>query len=400
MQSPTIKDIRVILTAPAGVNLGVVKVETTEPGLYGLGCATFAWRIQAVREVVENALAPFLKGRNPAQIEDIWQGVHTDAYWRHGPVMNNALSGVDMALWDIKGKTAGLPVYQLLGGACRHEVPVYLSAGGATPEEVADRVRKRLGRGIHHVRCQLDGYGGTLHNVGKEESAFPGNYFDPRTYIVRVVKLFEHMRNAFGEEVALLHDVHERLAPADAVRLARELEPFHLFFLEDPLPPERREWLRTIRHTATTPLAMGELFNHPLEWRPLITERLIDFIRVHVSHIGGITPAKKLAAFAETFGVRTAWHGPPDCSPVGHAANVHLDMCIPNFGIQEWGPPSESMRDVFTGGPVFRDGALVPSDAPGLGVDLDEEQAAAYPPVEKRPQWMNARLPDGSVVYP
>lgn len=396
-----ITDVRAIITAPAGVNLVVVKVETSEPGLYGLGCATFAWRATAVKAVVDDYLKPFLVGRNPENVEDIWQSVNSSAYWRNGPVLNNALSGVDMALWDIKGKSAGKPVYDLLGGECRGGVPVYLHAGGESPEQVVEAVQKCLELGVRHVRCQTSGYGGTTRDGGGLGNEFPGHYFDPEEYLQSVPHLFEHLRRVMGDGVELLHDVHERLSGIQAVRLAKLLEPYHLFFLEDVLPPEQPEWFRLVRKQCATPLAMGELFNHPLEWRPLITEHLIDYIRVHVSQIGGITPARKLANLCETHGVKTAWHGPPDCSPVGHAANVHLDISTSNFGIQEWCEPRGPVTEVFEGClQLGKDGMVHPSAAPGLGIDINEAEAARYPHMHVTCGWMHARLPDGTAVQP
>lgn len=395
----TIKRVKALITAPGGINLVVVKVETSEPGLFGLGCATFAWRALAVKSVVEDYLSPLLAKRDPGNIEDLWQSVHTSAYWRNGPVLNNALSGVDMALWDIKGKLAGLPVYQLWGGQCRDGVPVYLHASGKTPEEVVDAVRERLSRGVNHVRCQLGTYGGEAV-AAAGQTAFPGHYFDPAEYARRMPALFALLRDKLGDGPELLHDVHERLAPIDAIRLAKDLEPFRLFFLEDLLPPEQVDWFRTVRAQCATPLAMGELFNHPLEWRNLVGERLIDFIRCHVSQLGGVTPARKLAAQCEPQGIRTAWHGPPDCSPVGHAANLHLDLATSNFGIQEWCSFPDAVREVFPGAPELKRGRARLSNQPGWGVAMDEKKAAKFPHVHLTCNWMHPRLPDGTSAKP
>jgi mannonate dehydratase len=398
--APTIRDVRAVVTAPGGIDLVVVKVETTEPELYGLGCATFTQRAHAVAVAVERYLQPLLVGRDPRPIEDIWRTAMVSGYWRNGPVLNNAVGGVDMALWDIKGKLAGMPLYELFGGRCRGGVAVYRHADGRDPREVAERVRAFLAEGYRYVRCQLGGYGGGPPRWTRPEGSFPGSYFDPDAYEQSVPRLFEHLRSELGFDVELLHDVHERLAPIAAVRLAKRLEPYRLFFLEDPLPPEELGWFRLLRNQCATPLAMGELFVHPEEWRPLIAERLIDFVRVHVSAIGGLTPARKLAALAEAFGVRTAWHGPGDVSPVGHAANLHLDLACPNFGIQEWVDFPEPVREVFPGCPEVRGGYAYVSERPGLGVDLDEARAAKYPPREDLPSWTLARLPDGSAARP
>lgn len=400
MSRLTIKDVRAILTAPSRSRLIVVKVVTSEPGLYGLGCATFTQRHLAVKSAVEDYLRPFLIGKDPHRIEDIWQSSWVNSYWRNGPVLNNAISGVDMALWDIKAKLAGMPLYQLLGGKCREAAAVYRHANGESEQEVEENVRRYQEQGYHFIRCQMGGYGGHHAIDRKPEGAQPGVYFDPVAYARSLPRLFHHLRDKLGFEIELLHDVHERLAPIDAVRLAKELEPFRLFFLEDPLPPEQPEWFRMIRQQSATPIAMGELFNHPLEWIPLVTERLIDFIRVHISQVGGITMAKKMATTCELFGVRTAWHGPGDVSPVGHAANLHLDLSSPNFGVQEWSGFPDQVLEVFPGCPEVREGYMYPNDQPGLGIDLDEELAARYPCPDGPPEWTLTRTPDGTSVRP
>jgi mannonate dehydratase len=395
-----IRDVRVILTAPDGINLVVVKVETTEPGLYGIGCATFTQRHLTVASAVEQYMKPFLVGKDPRRIEDIWQTSMVSSYWRNGPVLNNAIAGVDMALWDIKGKLANMPVYELLGGKCREAAAVYRHADGRDPQEVENNVRAFIEQGYRYLRCQMGGYGGRGHQLHSPENTQPGVYFDPQAYSRSVPRLFEHMRLQLGNEIELLHDIHERLVPIEAVRLAMQLEPYKLFFLEDALPPEQLDWFENLRSQCATPLAMGELFVHPAEWMPLISRRLIDFIRCHISAIGGLTPAKKLAAVCEAFGVRTAWHGPGDLSPVGAAANIHLDLASPNFGIQEWTDYSEQAREVFPGCPEVRNGYVYVNDKPGLGVDVDESKAALYPCHDKLPAWTLARIPDGTAIRP
>jgi mannonate dehydratase len=396
----TIRDVRTILTAPAASRLVVVKVETSEPGLYGLGCATFTQRPLPVKSAVDHYLRPLLIGRDAARIEDIWQTSYQNSYWRNGPVLNNAISGVDMALWDIKGKRAGVPVYQLLGGKCREAAALYRHADGRDPKEVEDRVRDFLEQGYQYVRAQMGGYGGKGATPGAPEGALPGAYYDPRGYMLSVERLFEHLRSQLGFEVQLLHDVHERLAPIDAIGLAKTLEPCRLYFLEDPLSPEDLEWFHMLRARTSTPIAMGELFNHPREWTPLIANRLIDFMRMHISQMGGITPARKAAALGEAFGVRTAWHGPGDVSPVGHAANLHLDLACWNFGVQEFPGLSDAEREVFPGSPEVRGGYLYANEQPGLGVDIDEEQAARYPCPEGPDEWTLSRRPDGTAARP
>jgi len=396
----TIKDVRCILTAPDDIDLVVVKIETSEPGLYGLGCATFTQRCLPVKEAVENYLRPLLIGRDPMRIEDIWQRLTVNSYWRNGPVLNNAISGVDMALWDIKGKVANLPVYQLLGGKCREAAAVYRHADGKTKEEVVENMKSFMAQGYSHIRCQLGGYGGHAGKMNKPENALEGFYYDPDGYMRANLELFAYIRETLGYEVNIMHDVHERLVPIKAVQFAKDVEAYKLFFLEDVLAPEDEEWLKIIRNQCATPIAIGELFNNPHEWRNLITNRLLDFIRVHVSQIGGLTPAKKLVTLCETFGVRTAWHGPGDLTPIGMAANLHLDISSVNFGIQEFPGYSERMYEVFPGAPTIKNGYMYPNDKPGLGVDFDEEKAKLYPCKNEVPTWTEARLPDGTIARP
>ncbi|MCB0072412.1 MAG: bifunctional D-altronate/D-mannonate dehydratase [Caldilineaceae bacterium] len=396
----TIQDIQCILTQPGSSRLAIVKVITSEPGLYGLGCATFTQRIFAVAAALERHLKPFLLGRDVSRIEEIWQMSMVHGYWRNGPVLNNAISGVDQALWDIKGKMANMPVYDLLGGKCREAAHVYVHADGPTPDAVTEGVKAYMAQGFRYIRVQMGGYGGRIDQLPKPARAPAGAYYDPRGYCRNMLRMIDHVRREVGPEVELLHDIHERLTPIDTVQFAKDLEPYKLFFLEDALAPEDIAWFRRIREQCATPLAMGELFNHPLEWRPLIEERLIDFIRMHVSQMGGITPARKAADFAHTYGIRTAWHGPGDTSPVGHAANLHLDLWAPNFGVQEWYRPSEVDYAMFPGLPEVRDGYLYPNDKPGLGIDIDEKLAAEYPCQEIVEEWTQTRLPDGSPARP
>ncbi|MCY4147609.1 MAG: starvation-sensing protein RspA [Chloroflexi bacterium] len=396
----TIEDIKVILTQPGQSRLCIVKVITSEPGLYGLGCATFTQRIFAVATAIERHLKPFLLGRDVERSEEIWRMSMVHGYWRNGPVLNNAISGVDQALWDIKGKRADMPVCDLLGGRLREAANVYVHADGGSKEEVADNARAYMEQGFRFVRVQLGGYGGQAGRMVKPKNAPPGTYFAPRDYCRNMLDMIAHVRDQVGAEVELLHDIHERLAPIHAVEFAKDVEEFKLFFLEDALAPEDIHWFQHIRGQCATPLAMGELFNNPHEWRLLIQERLIDFIRMHISQMGGITPARDVAIFADMYGVRTAWHGPSDTSPVGHAANLQLDLWHPNFGVQEWYQPSSLDYEMFPGLPIVEDGYLYPNDAPGLGIDIDERLAAKYPCEDIVEDWTQTRLPDGSPARP
>jgi len=410
MASPKIRDVSVIATAPAGLRLSVVKIATDQDGLYGYGCATFTQRAELVNAAVEKYLRPFLTGKPADRIEDTWQACYNSSYWRNGPVLNNAISGVDQALWDIKGRQAGMPVYEVLGGKCREAVDCYTHADGAEIPEVIDNARKFMERGFRHVRVQvgvpgMEGYG-SRRGTAKVEALHSEPVFEPRPAARRGLQLFEACRKELGWEVELLHDMHERYTPNLAVQMVKDAEPFKMFFMEDPLSPENIEYFRQIRQQCSTPVAMGELFNSPHEWTPLIRDRLIDYIRIHVSQAGGITPCRKIAAFGEMFGVRTAWHGPGDVSPIGHAANATLDLVCPNFGIQEYSAFNDRLQEVFHGCPVMKNGYLYVNEAPGWGIEIDEKLAANYPygsfEGEERRRlnggWDEIRKRDGTII--
>ena len=389
----TITSVRAICTAPEGTRLVVVKVETSEPGLHGVGCATFSQRAPVVAHAVDEYLRPMAVGRDPADIEDIWRACQLSSYWRSGPVLNNALSGLDQALWDIQAKRAGMPLYQLLGGRCRRAADVYVHVKGTDLPEITDRTRAFMEDGFRYVRCQPAA-------PGRLDMTQPS--WDPDAYGRLVPRLFDHLRSELGEDIGLLHDVHERLPPITAVQLAKDLEQFRLFYLEDLLAPEDHGYLPILRAQTSTALALGELCVNPHEYVPFIKERLIDFIRPHVSAIGGLTPARKLTALCEFFGVRTAWHGPDDVSPVGHAAQLHLNLATPNFGIQETHLFGDAARSVFPGLPEIRDGAMWANDVPGLGIDIDEKAAAHFPFADHplNASWPPVRLADGTVIRP
>jgi mannonate dehydratase len=405
-----IRDVRVILTAPDDIRIVIVKVETTEPGLYGLGCASFTQRPLAVVTAIEEYVRPQVIGRSVHDIEDIWQALFLSSYWRGGPVLHNAMSGIDIALWDIAGKIAGMPVYQLLGGKVRKAAPVYVHASGMDFDEVEARARQFMAQGFRHIRCQVAVPNSATYGVaamGRDQKVAshldPDQQpWDPDAYVRIVPKLFAHLRSALGDEVELLHDIHERIPPIQAIRLAKELEQYRLFFLEDPFAPEDNGYFRILRQQVAIPIAMGELYVNQQEYVPLVHERLIDFMRVHISDIGGVSMARKLAAYCEFFGVRTAWHGPGDASPVAHAANLQLDLSCTNFGIQEAYLFPERTRAVFPGCPDFRDGMMWSNDQPGLGIDLDEEAAARYPFPEHplNGAWPPIRVRDGTVQRP
>jgi mannonate dehydratase len=325
------------------------------------------------------------------------------------------MSGVDMALWDIKAKRANMPLYQLLGGKVRLGADCYFHASGNSLTEVEDSARRAMEQGFRHVRVQVStpglagyGAGATRANPAAAAEAVgptnPGAIWESAPYVRIVPKLFEHLRTKLGEEVELLHDVHERVTLNQAINLCKALEPYRPFFVEDPFPPEENDHFRLLRQQTCVPIAMGELFNTQHEYVPLIKERLIDFIRIHLSQIGGLSPARKVAAMCEYFGVRTAWHGPGDASPIAHAAQLALELTNYNFGVHEGsGFPAET-RDVFVGCPEVKNGYMLAQEKPGLGIEVDEKAAARFPfpagPPNFDYSWGTTRRRDGTVIRP
>jgi mannonate dehydratase len=401
-----ITGVRTVVTAPEGVNLVVVRVDTSDAGLYGLGCATFHQRFAAVVATIDQHVAPLLVGRHPADIGDITRLVHFSSYWRTGPVLNNALSGVDMALWDIAGKRAGMPVHELLGGRLRGAVPVYVHASGPDIGATVDHATALYEQGYRHLRLQtgqpgLGAYGTTGTPSGYAHAPYPDGW-DVHRYLRQTPRLFEAARERLGDDVELLHDVHSRLTPKQAVILARALEPYTPFFLEDVVAPEHYDQLPQIRAAAPVPIAVGELVTSVPDAARLVTAGGVDLLRLHLSAIGGLTPGRKLADLCELSGVQTAWHGPADVSPVGCAANLALDLASPAFGIQEGHIYPEQVHEVFPGTAVVAGGYAYPSDEPGWGVDLDERRAALHPPVfGTHERWAaRVRRPDGAIEAP
>jgi len=373
-----------------------VKVLTDQPGLYGIGSASDHYRAKTVQTAIET-IAPMLIGRDASQIEDIWQSIYTSGYWRNDSIINTVQAGIDMALWDIKGKEAKMPVYQLLGGATRSAVMCYAHAAGDTLPELVDDVRRYVEEGYQVIRCQMGPYGGGGFLDGSNARLAKNNLwgqtraFDDESYLENIPKMFEHLRNELGFGPKLTHDVHEHLHPTNAVILAKLLEPYRLFFLEDLLSPEQVHWYRLVRQQCTTPQAMGELFINPHEWVPLITERLIDYVRVRVSKGGGITNCRKIAHLCEWFGVRTAWQEGGDNDPVNQMAAVHVDLSISSFGVQEENHFRSEEYDLFPGHALLEGGYLYANDAPGLGLDIDEERARRL---------LNPELAARSYLYP
>ncbi|WP_127506382.1 enolase C-terminal domain-like protein [Paenibacillus humicus] len=375
-----IRDIQCIRTRENGC-WTIVKVVTDQDGLYGLGSASDLYNPEAVVQVIEQLLKPLLIGKDAANIEDLWNVMSLSAYWRSGGILQTAVGGIDMALWDIKGKEAGLPVYQLLGGAARAAVPCYGHAGGRDLAELKEDVHRFIEEGYTVIRVQMGGYGGggfiDASRARLPENAWSRNQvFDEQAYVSAIPRMFEGLRLEFGPDAQFTHDVHEHLSPVQAIQLARNLDPYRLFFLEDALPPEQLGWYRHLRASCSTPQAVGEQFTNVQEWLPLISERLIDFIRVRLSKAGGISACRKIAAVAEAFGVRTAWQEGGENDPVNQAAAVHLDMALWNFGIQEVNHFRPEEREAFPGLIERKGGYLYPNNKPGLGLELDEVQAA------------------------
>ena len=397
-----ITEARVIITSP-GRNFVSLKICTDE-GLYGVGDATLNGRELAVSAYLKDHIVPLLVGRDPHQIEDIWQFLYRGAYWRKGPVTMTAISAVDIALWDLKAKVANMPLYQLLGGKSRSGVMVYGHANGDSIEETVEEVGKYLDAGYHAVRAQtgIPGLKST-YGVSKDkmfyepaDSELPTeNEWSTTKYLDNIPKLFETLRSAYGNEPHLLHDVHHRLTPIEAASLGKDLESFRLFWLEDPVPAENQAGFRLIRQNTVTPLAVGEIFNTIWDCKQLIEEQLIDYIRTTIVHAGGLTHLRRIADFASLYHVRTGCHGATDLSPICMGAALHFDLWVPNFGIQEYMRHSEETNAVFPHSYSFQNGYMYPGEAVGHGVDINEKLAAKYP--YKRSYLPVNRLEDGTM---
>ena len=393
---------KVIVTCP-GRNFVTLKIETAD-GITGLGDATLNGRELSVASYLTDHVIPCLIGRDAHNIEDTWQYLYRGAYWRRGPVTMSAIAAVDMALWDIKAKAAGLPLYQLLGGRCREGAMVYSHANGTTIEETLDQAIQYKEMGYKAIRLQsgVPGLKSTYGVSGERLYYEPAdadlpteNLWSTEKYLRSVPALFEKAREVLGWDVHLLHDVHHRLTPIEAGRLGKDLEPYRPFWLEDTVVAENQANFRLIRQHTTTPLAVGEIFNSIWDCKQLIEEQLIDYIRATVVHAGGITHLRRIAALADLYNVRTGCHGATDLSPVCMSAALHFDVSIPNFGIQEWMHHTRETDEVFQRTYSFKDGMLSPGEGPGLGVELDEKLAAKFP--YKRAFLPVNRLEDGSM---
>jgi mannonate dehydratase len=393
---------KVIVTCP-GRNFVTLKIETQD-GITGLGDATLNGRELPVASYLTDHVIPCLIGRDAHQIEDIWQYLYRGAYWRRGPVTMSAIAAVDMALWDIKAKAAGMPLYQLLGGKCRDGALVYCHANGTTIDDTITQAKSYLALGYKAIRLQAGVPGlKSTYGVSKDRLFYEPadadipteNLWSSEKYLRSVPDLFKTARDALGWDVHLLHDIHHRLTPIEAGRLGKDLEPYRPFWLEDAVVAENQANFRLIRQHTTTPLAVGEVFNSIWDCKQLIEEQLIDYIRATVVHAGGITHLRRIAALADIYNVRTGCHGATDLSPVTMAAALHFDVSIPNFGIQEYMHHTKETDAVFPHGYAYRDGALHPGDATGLGVEIDETLAGKFP--YKRAYLPVNRLEDGSM---
>ncbi len=399
---PIITNARVIITCPDR-NFVTLKIETDE-GVYGLGDATLNGRELAVASYLTDHVIPCLIGRDAHRIEDIWQYLYRGAYWRRGPVTMAAIAAVDMALWDIKGKVAGLPLYQLLGGASRESVMVYGHANGKTVEETVNEALKYKEEGYKAIRLQSGVPGlSSTYGVSKDKKYYEPadadlpteNLWSTEKYLRSVEPLFKAARDALGEDIHLLHDIHHRLTPIEAGRLGKDLEPYRPFWLEDPTPAENQASFRLIRQHTTTPIAVGEIFNSIWDCKQLIEEQLIDYIRATVVHAGGITHLRRIASFADMYNVRTGCHGATDLSPVCMAAALHFDLSVHNFGVQEYMLHTDLTNEVFPHAYTFKNGVMHPGEKPGLGVEIDEDLAAKYE--YKRAFLPVNRLEDGTM---
>jgi mannonate dehydratase len=404
-----ITDAKVITTSAGGQYRWIfLKIMTSEPGLYGIGSAADHYQPMAVIAALETSLKPWLIGRDPDRIEDLWQAAQMRTYWRNGPVNNNVLAAMDMALWDIKGKRAGMPVYDLLGGKAHDAVAVYDHQGGRTKEQCVETLEKSLANGFTHVRIQFGegGYGGggfiPAGEDDRAEGGYQGKAFDEELYVDTIPPVFEYVRAKTGFKAKLIHDVHSHMSGMNAVELARRMQPYQMFYMEDILPPEQIDYYRNIRQICSTPQAVGEVFSHPFEYLPLITGRLIDYVRCRVASIGGITQEKKIATLCEIFGVKTAFQEGGENDPVNQMASYHVDLSSSAFGIQEENHFPPLVHEMFPGIGEIRRGYLYGSGKPGLGLDIDEKIAAKYPfvPPKNGGAYGTDRKIDGTVVKP
>lgn len=386
-----ITNAKVFLGGP-GKNYVTIKIETDQ-GVYGLGDGTLNNRESLTAKYLQDYIAPNLIGMDPRNSEDIWQFFYRGAYFRRGPIAMAAFGAVDMALWDIKGKLANMPLYQLFGGKSRESAMVYAHATGADLEDLMDSISGYVEQGYKAVRvqCGIPGMSTASYAV-PEQKGENDNYitnfsgirpkietWDTGRYMRYMPGALAEIRARFGPDLHILHDVHHRLSPREAAEFSKEVEPVRLFWLEDPTPAENQDALKLLRHHSTIPIAIGEVFNSIYDCNKLIEDELIDFIRVAVTYAGGITHTKRIVDLAGLHNVRTGFHGAPSHSPLCMAAQAHLNAWAPNFGIQEYlvlGTPE--CDALFPSDHKMENGSFYVSDAPGLGVDFDEKEAERY----------------------
>jgi mannonate dehydratase len=405
----TIKDVKVITTS-GGRNYRWVflKIITSEPGLYGIGSANDNYQTQAVVAALEKHMKPWLIGKDPDRIEDLWQSANLKTYWRSGPVNNKAVAAMDEALWDIKGKRAGMPVYEMIGGRAHDAVACYDHVSARSKEQAAEVVSKSMETGYRHIRLQYGegGYGGggfiRANEGNRAEGGYQGQAFDEDLYVETIPPVFEYVRSKVGMAPKLLHDVHSHLTASNAILFAKKMEPYHMYFVEDLLGPEHLDWYPEVRKACATPQAVGEVFSNSAEYYPLIASHVIDFIRTRVTAIGGITQAKKIATLCEVFGVKTAFQEGGENDPVNQLAAYHVDLSSSAFGIQEENHFPPQVHEMMPGTAEIRKGYMYGSGKPGLGIDINEEMAAKYPITEPRTggAYGTDRTLDGTVILP
>lgn len=342
-------------------NFFFVKVET-DTGHYGIGEGGLTWRELACAEAV-NHLKPLLVGQEASRIEHLWQVMFRGGFFPADRVVASAIAAIDIALWDLRGKQLGVPVYELLGGRVRDRVVCYPHAVGATPEAIAEHSRSLVEAGFRFIRFGVP---------------CEGDVLEPSRAARAAVRQFAAIREAVGDEIEICIDVHTRLDPPETIRLCRELEPYRPYFVEDPLRSEHVHGFHQLARHVAVPLAAGEQFATKWEFRELIEQELIQYCRVDLCICGGITESRKLAGWCETHYIQLAPHNP--LGPVSTAACLHLDLATSNFGVQELPRvPGSVLPEVFPVQAPFERGCLLPPTRPGLGVEFDEEAARAHP---------------------
>ncbi|GAA5219991.1 galactonate dehydratase [Membranihabitans marinus] len=346
-----------------------VKVLTSEDGLYGIGEATLEFKEHAVVEAVKE-LIPYLKGKDPHRIEDIWHTIYRDAYWRGGPVLMSALSAIEMALWDIKGKDLGVPVYQLLGGKVRDGISCYANgwfAPAKTPDEFAEKAKIAVDMGFKALKW--DPFGSSYLNISKPD-------------LNRAMECVDAVYSAVKDKADIIIEAHGRFDVPTAVKIGHALEDFDILWYEEPIPPQNLEGLAEVKRRIKVPVSGGERLYNRWEFRSLFDLKAVDYIQPDVSHAGGIFEIKKIAAMAESYHIPICPHNPS--GPVANAATLQLAACIPNFYLLETMSSDVPWRaDISDESVVFTEGQMMIPDKPGLGIDIHIENIANHPFVRK-----------------